>query len=395
MSPAASGLVFVRSTCQRITESINTHSEVPILSKSDDASLSTRDWRNLTVRASAASCGRPSNSERWGLKHTDRNRNAVKRSGAAREAVGRSCRAQRDKQRRQAARSRRGTHGGRPCFELCKHGLAPVTRLETLWPRPRQGGAGGRVRTRGGGRDVGSKGCRQSLLKDAAGVVRCVVMLPAESGSAARCALRAGRGCASYLAVNVAVPHVVDGAPRTTHDHGAQRKLGEHEQVGQPRCRCHHRNAPAARPQQQPGADGLVGAREAQVRLVPGGHRVDPGGQGQGAHRHVRSAREWHPGLARSGNHRRAAAPQCSSGGLGQPRPLVPRCRRARSATERPAPEARSEGAGRRAARCDRRRRCERLCGHLSSGLDQPPPRRLCAVAPPSCEGGGQPGPGG
>ena len=141
MSPAASGLVFVRSTCQRITESINTHSEVPILSKSDDASLSARDWRNLTVRASAASCGRPSNSERWGLKHTDRNRNAVKRSGAAREAVGRSCRAQRDKQRRQAARSRRGTHGGRPCFELCKHGLAPVTRLATLW-RPRQGGAG-------------------------------------------------------------------------------------------------------------------------------------------------------------------------------------------------------------------------------------------------------------
>ena len=70
MSPAASGLVFVRSTCQRITESINTHSEVPIFSKADDASLSARDWRNLTVRASAASCGRPSNSERWGLKHT-------------------------------------------------------------------------------------------------------------------------------------------------------------------------------------------------------------------------------------------------------------------------------------------------------------------------------------
>jgi len=51
MSPAASGLVFVRSTCQRITESINTHSEVPILSKSDDASLLARGWRNLTVRA--------------------------------------------------------------------------------------------------------------------------------------------------------------------------------------------------------------------------------------------------------------------------------------------------------------------------------------------------------
>jgi len=92
------------------------------------------------------------------------------------------------------------------------------------------------------------------------------------------CQLSAGQGAGfgpRHALIKVGVPHVIDGASGAPHDERTRGKERKEPGIGETPRRRRQGRRPAARPQEQHGADGLIQPGQSRVGLEGPGKRID------------------------------------------------------------------------------------------------------------------------